>query len=29
VFLADGKIAGEMFSPTAQKVLDYLKHLGE
>jgi hypothetical protein len=27
--LADGKIAGEMFSPTAQKVLDYLKHLGE
>ena len=29
VFLADGKIAGEMISPTAQKVLDYLKHLGE
>jgi putative ABC transport system ATP-binding protein len=29
VFLADGKIAGEMLSPTAQKVLDYLKHLGE
>ncbi|MFM7307928.1 MAG: ABC transporter ATP-binding protein [Actinomycetota bacterium] len=29
VFLADGKIAGEMFAPTAQKVLDYLKHLGE
>jgi len=29
VFLADGKVAGEMFSPTAQKVLDYLKHLGE
>jgi putative ABC transport system ATP-binding protein len=29
VFLADGKIAGEMFSPPAQKVLDYLKHLGE
>ncbi|MEY3615080.1 MAG: hypothetical protein RLZZ518_80 [Actinomycetota bacterium] len=29
VFLADGKIAGEMQSPTAQKVLDYLKHLGE
>jgi len=27
--LADGKVAGEMFSPTAQKVLDYLKHLGE
>ena len=29
VFLADGKIAGEMFSPTAERVLDYLKHLGE
>ena len=29
VFLADGKVAGEMFQPTAQKVLDYLKHLGE
>ncbi len=29
VFLADGEVAGEMFSPTAQKVLDYLKHLGE
>ena len=29
VFLADGKVAGEMFSPTAQKVLDYLKRLGE
>ncbi len=29
VFLADGKIAGEMFAPTAEKVLDYLKHLGE
>jgi putative ABC transport system ATP-binding protein len=29
VFLADGKVAGEMFAPTAQKVLDYLKHLGE
>ena len=28
VFLADGRVAGEMFSPTAQKVLDYLKHLG-
>lgn len=28
VFLADGKIAGEMTSPTPQKVLDYLKHLG-
>jgi putative ABC transport system ATP-binding protein len=29
VFLADGKIAGEMFQPTPQKVLDYLKHLGD
>ena len=29
VFLADGKVAGEMFSPTAQRVLDYLKHLGD
>ncbi|MFM7898887.1 MAG: ABC transporter ATP-binding protein [Actinomycetota bacterium] len=29
VFLADGKIAGEMTSPTAQKVLDYLKRLGD
>lgn len=29
VFLADGKVAGEMFSPTAQKVLDYLKKLGD
>ena len=29
VFLADGHVAGEMFAPTAQKVLDYLKHLGE
>ncbi|MEY4400534.1 MAG: hypothetical protein RL072_399 [Actinomycetota bacterium] len=29
VFLADGKVAGEMFSPTAQKVLDYLKNLGD
>ena len=29
VFLADGRVAGEMFSPTAQKVLDYLKRLGE
>lgn len=29
VFLADGQVAGEMFSPTAQKVLDYLKRLGE
>ncbi|MDA2954514.1 MAG: ABC transporter ATP-binding protein [Actinomycetota bacterium] len=29
VFLADGKIAGEMTQPTPDKVLDYLKHLGE
>ena len=29
VFLADGKVAGEMFSPTAQRVLEYLAHLGE
>ncbi len=29
LFLADGRVAGEMFSPTAQKVLDYLKRLGE
>ena len=29
VFLADGKIAGEMLAPTAQKVLDYLKRLGD
>lgn len=29
VFLADGHVAGEMFEPTPEKVLDYLKHLGE
>ena len=29
VFLADGRIAGEMTQPTPEKVLDYLKHLGE
>lgn len=29
VFLADGHVAGEMFQPTPEKVLDYLKHLGE
>jgi putative ABC transport system ATP-binding protein len=29
VFLKDGKLAGEMTSPTPDKVLDYLKHLGE
>ena len=28
VFLADGHVAGEMFEPTPEKVLDYLKHLG-
>ena len=29
VFLKDGKIAGEMTDPTPDRVLDYLKHLGE
>ena len=29
VFLADGHIAGEMENPTPEKVLEYLKHLGE
>ena len=29
VFLKDGKIAGAMFEPTPDRVLDYLKHLGE
>ncbi len=29
VFLNDGKIAGEMTEPTPDRVLDYLKHLGE
>ena len=29
VFLKDGKLAGEMTQPTPEKVLDYLKHLGE
>jgi len=29
IFLADGHVAGEMFEPTPEKVLDYLKHLGE
>ena len=29
VFLKDGKIAGEMTQPTPERVLDYLKHLGE
>ena len=29
VFLADGRIAGEMHQPTPEKVLDQLKHLGD
>jgi putative ABC transport system ATP-binding protein len=29
VFLKDGRIAGEMTEPTPERVLDYLKHLGE
>lgn len=29
VFLNDGKIAGEMTKPTPERVLDYLKHLGD
>jgi putative ABC transport system ATP-binding protein len=29
VFLKDGKIAGEMTDPTPDRVLDFLKHLGE
>lgn len=29
VFLKDGKIAGEMTEPTPERVLDYLKHLGD
>jgi putative ABC transport system ATP-binding protein len=29
VFLKDGKVAGEMTEPTPDRVLDYLKHLGE
>ena len=29
VFLKDGKLAGEMTEPTPDRVLDYLKHLGE
>ncbi len=29
VFLKDGKIAGQMTEPTPERVLDYLKHLGE
>ena len=29
VFLADGKIVDDMADPTADKVLDKLKHLGD
>jgi putative ABC transport system ATP-binding protein len=29
VFLKDGKVAGEMTEPTPERVLDYLKHLGD
>ena len=29
VFLSDGHVAGKMTDPTPEKVLDYLKHLGE
>ena len=29
VFLSDGHVAGEMTAPTPDKVLDFLKHLGE
>jgi putative ABC transport system ATP-binding protein len=28
IFLADGHIVDEMRSPTADEVLDYMKHLG-
>jgi putative ABC transport system ATP-binding protein len=28
VFLVDGRIVDEMADPTAEAVLDYLKHLG-
>jgi len=29
VFLADGKIVDEMAEPTAEAVLDLMKHLGD
>ena len=29
VFLADGRIVDEMREPTADRVLDYMKHLGD
>ena len=28
LFLADGRIVDEMHAPTADAVLDYMKHLG-
>ena len=28
IFLADGHIVDEMHTPTAEQVLDYMKHLG-
>ena len=28
IFLADGRIVDEMRAPTAERVLDYMKHLG-
>ena len=29
IFLADGHIVGELHSPTAEDVLDFMKHLGD
>jgi putative ABC transport system ATP-binding protein len=29
LFLADGRVSGELYAPTAQSVLDYLAHAGE
>jgi len=29
IFLADGKVVDEMFEPTAERVLDRMKHFGE
>jgi putative ABC transport system ATP-binding protein len=29
LFLADGHIVDEMLEPTADRVLDYMKHLGD
>jgi len=28
MFLADGRVVDEMTEPTAEAVLDYMKHLG-